>query len=191
MSRLHYVGANNETADSCCHIKVYLLDLFMTLGQIAVAIPAPPKWVLNANAVLRLTPSYSTQRARVLALTRLLEQSIGLPLKRAYQLAKETLRKPSDPASWRHESPGGAAAVVIDRERFLSDFTVNLSRARAGYAERRRGRPPKKRRGVAAARQRGVDISLLRGSLEQSAADRLRRLDEDAAFTQSLKVKAS
>ncbi|UCG85071.1 MAG: hypothetical protein JSW71_14150 [Gemmatimonadota bacterium] len=164
----------------------------MTLGQLATAISAPPKWVLNANAVLQLKPAYSVQRARVLALTRVLEQSIGLPLKRAYQLARKTLKKPDDPASWRHESPGGIAAVVIDRERFLSDFTVNLSRARAGYAERRRGRPPlKRKRGVAAAKRHGVDLSLLRESLKRSSAERLRRLDNDAAFAQSLEVKAS
>ena len=120
----------------------------MTLGQLALAIPAPPKWVLNANAVLQLAPAYNVQRARVLALTRLLEQPVGFPLKRAYQLAKQTLRKPTDPASWRHETPNGIVAVVIDRERFLSDFTVNLSRARAGYTERRRGRPPRRRRGA-------------------------------------------
>jgi hypothetical protein len=192
MSRIQQVTANIQSASSYCHINVYLLDLFMTLGQLAMAIPAPPKWVLNANAVLQLAPAYSVQRARLLALTRLLEQSIGLPLKRAYQLAKATLRKPSDLTNWRHEAPGGIAAVVIDRERFLSDFTVNLSRARAGYAERRRGRPPRRRgRGVASAKHHGVDISLLRASLKRSAADRLRRLDDDAAFARSLKVRAS
>jgi len=182
----------NSPGHARCINNVYLLDLFMTLGQLAVAIQAPPKWVLNANAVLQLAPAYSVQRARVLALTRLLEQAIGLPLKRAFHLAKATLRRPAEPASWRHESPDGIAAVVIDRERFLSDFTVNLSRARAGYCERRRGRPPRKRRrGVAAARHHGVDISLLRESLKHSAADRLRRLDDNAAFARSLKVLAS
>jgi hypothetical protein len=164
----------------------------MTLGQFAMSIPASPKWVLNANAVLHLTPAYRIQRARVLALTRLLEHSIGLPLKRAYQLAQRTLRSPADSASWRHESPDGIATLVIDRERFLSDFAVNLSRALVGYSERRRGRPPRRRRrGVAAARHHGVDISLLRLSLEQSAAARLLRLDEDASFAQSLRVRES
>ncbi len=182
----------NSPGNARCINNVYLLDLFMTLGQLAVAIPAPPKWVLNANAVLQLAPAYSVQRARVLALTRLLEQAIGLPLKRAYRLAQQTLRKPGESASWRHESADGVAALVIDRERFLSDFTVNLSRAHAGYSERRRGRPPRRRRrGVAAARHHGVDISLLRESLKHSAADRLRRLDDDASFARSLKVRAS
>ena len=162
----------------------------MTLGQFAMAIPASPKWVLNANAVLNLTPAYCVQRALVLALARLLEHSIGLPLKRAYQLARQTLRDPANSASWRHESPDGIATLVIDRERFLSDFAVNLSRATVGYSERRRGRPPRRRcRGVAAARHHGVDISLLRQSLEQSTAARLRRLDEDVSFVQSLRVR--
>lgn len=164
----------------------------MTLGQLAMSIPAPRKWVLNANAVLQLAPVYSVKRARVMALTRMLERAIGLPLKRAYRLAKQTLQRPAESASWRHASPDGVAAVVIDRERFLSDFAVNLSRARVGYGERRRGRPPRRRRqGVAAARHHGVDISLLRESLKQSPAARLRRLDADASFVQSLKVRAS
>jgi len=164
----------------------------MTLGQFALAIPAPAKWVLNANAMLQLAPVYDVKRAKLMALTRTLEQAIGLPLKRAYRLARRTLQRPEEPASWRHESADGVAAVVIDRERFLSDFAVNLSRARVGYSERRRGRPPtKRRRGIAAARHHGVDVSLLRESLTQSPAARLRRLDEDAAFARSLRVRAS
>ena len=162
----------------------------MTLGQFAASIPAPPKWVSNAHALLHLAPKYSVERARVFALTRSIESGIGLPLKRAYQLARETLRAPAKSASWRHETPDGSVALVIDRERFLSNFTVNLSRAQAGYSERRRGRPPRRRRrGVAAARHHGVDISLLRESLQQSPEVRLRRLDEDASFAQSLKVQ--
>ena len=151
-----------------------------------------PNGLLNANTVLQLAPVYNVKRARLMALTRLLEHAIGLPLKRAYRLARRTLQRPEESASWRHESADGVAAVVIDPERLLSDFTVNLSRARVGYSERRRGRPPRtRRRGIAAARHHGVDVSLLRESLTQSPAARLRRLDEDAAFARSLRVRAS
>ena len=164
----------------------------MTLGQFAVAIPAPPKWVLNAYAILELPPSYTVENARRFALTRVLEQAFGIPLKRSYHLALTTLREPPTPVSWRYESPDGTTSIVIDRERFLSNFTANLSCALAGYAERRRGRPPqRRRRGLAAAVEHGVDIDLLRESLKRTSSDRLQSLDDDAAFVQSLKVQPS
>lgn len=164
----------------------------MTLGQFAAAIPAPPKWVLNAHAILELDASYTVEDARTFALTRVLEQAFGIPLKRAYRLALTTLREPPKPAGWRYESPDGTTSIVIDRERFLSNFTASLSCALAGYAERRRGRPPqRRRRGLAAAEEYGVDLGLLRESLKRTPSDRLQSLDDDAAFVQSLKVQPS
>jgi len=164
----------------------------MTLGQFATAIPAPRKWVLNACAVLRLQLTYSVERARILALTRVLEQSFRIPLKSAYRFAAATLRHAPASPQWRLESPDGVVSVVINRDRFLSTFTANLSRALVGYAERRRGRPPRaRRRGVAAARDYGVDIGLLRESLKRTPATRLRLLDEDASFLRSLSTRPS
>ena len=164
----------------------------MTLGQFATAIHSPRKWVLNAHSVLGLEPAYSVERARILALTRVLEHAFHIPLKYAHQYAGATLRDSEASAHWRLDSPGGVVSVVIDRERFLSTFTANLSRALVGYAERRRGRPPRVRcRGVAAARDYGVDIGLLRESLKRTPAARLRHLDEDASFLRSLSVRPS
>ncbi len=160
----------------------------MTLAQFAVAIGAQPKWVQNAFAVLDLQPTYSEERARRLALARMLKESHGIPLKRSWAVAGNTLAHPDDAAAWRYASPSGSAELVIDRERFLSWFTAALSRARVWYAERRRGRPRRRRRGVAGARDYGVDIGLLEASLRRTPAERLRRLDEDVAFFRSLQV---
>jgi hypothetical protein len=161
----------------------------MTLGAFAVAVGAPTKWVVNAHAVLGVKPDYSVARARLFALTRTLEQGVGLPLKRAYDLASLSLAAGDGQPTWRLESPDGVVTLVVDRKRFLSDFAARLSRARVGYVERKRGRPPRKRRrGLSAARHHGVDLSLVRASLHRSPAARLQNLDADVAFLQKLKV---
>jgi len=161
-----------------------------SLGQFAAAIPASPKWVLNAHAVLGLDADYSVDRARTLALARVLERSPGMTLKRAYELATNVFRAPDNPQAWQLEPADGVATLTIDRERFMSNFAATLSFALVGYSERRRGRPRKKPLGgIDAARAHGVDISLLQASLNKTPAERLRRLDEDAAFLNSLEVK--
>lgn len=163
----------------------------MTLGQMAAAIPASRKWVLNAHAVLGLDNDYSFDLAKTLALTRVLELELGLPLKRSYAVAQDYLQAP-DEWRWGPDDPIGVSAIVVDKQRFLSNFAATLSFALEGYAERRRGRRRKASKGgVAAAREYGVDVSLLEASLERSAAQRLRRLDQDAAFLQQLWVEDS
>jgi hypothetical protein len=160
----------------------------MKLGQFATAVGAPAKWVQNARAVLGEAGPYTVERARVLALTRILERSFDLSLRRAHELAVRTLENLAGELSWRHESADGCVIVEIVRGRFLAEFAVNLSRANV-QVERRRGRKPRKRRrGLAAARARGVDISMLRESLRRTPAERLRRLAEDAEFVKSLRV---
>ncbi|MFV1980771.1 MAG: hypothetical protein ACC655_06420 [Rhodothermia bacterium] len=163
--------------------------MITSLGQFAAAIPASPKWVLNAHAVLGLDADYSVDRAKTLALARVLERGLGMTLKRAYHLATTVLRMPDDPQVWQLQSADRVATLVIDRERFLSNFAATLSFALEGYSERRRGRPRKKCiDGINAARAHGVDISLLQASLNKTPAERLRRLDEDVAFLNSLEV---
>ena len=162
----------------------------MTLGSFAVAAGASRKWVQNAQALLQLQPEYTPERAKLFALIRALEDGFDLPLGRAYALASHTLAAPDDPDRWRHRSHDGIATIQIDRDRFLSSFAARLSLAREGYAERRRGRPAARTRrgGVAAAREHGIDIDLLEESLRRTPAERLRRLDDDVAFVQSLRV---
>lgn len=78
--------------------------------------------------------------------------------------------------------------AVINRDRFLTVFAPSLSRARELYVERRRGRPSNAPRlhGMKAAVEYGVDITLLEHSLRLTPAERLRRLDDDVAFSAAL-----
>lgn len=161
----------------------------MTLGGFAVAVGAPRKWVQNTHAILGFLPDYTPDRARLLALVRALETGFEIPLRWAHTLAARTLERPDDPEAWRHVSPDGMATLVIDRNRFLTTFAANLSRARELYVERRRGRPRSRGpRGVEAAVEHGVDLTLLEDSLRRTPAERLRRLDEDVAFLTSMEV---
>lgn len=161
----------------------------MTLSQFAIAVGAPAKWVQNAHAVLGLKARYSASRARRFAMVRVLEDAVGLPLRLAHQLARKI---PPGHGAWRVTSPDAVVTLTVDLDRFTTTFTANLSRARVGYAERRRGRPTTRRgRGVTAARERGVDATLLQESLRRTPGERLRRLDEDVAFVQSLTVAES
>jgi len=165
----------------------------MTLGRFAYALGVPTKWVQNAWAVLELEPVYREAELWRLALTRLLEEILGVPLKKAHAMAGDVELRMS------HRAEGGAGQcplvdddtlnVSIDWPRFAGAVLVALSRARTQYQERRRGRPPKERlHGIAAARAHGVDVGLLRASLRRSPAERLRALDEDLAFVQRLRV---
>ena len=66
---------------------------------------------------------------------------------------------------------------------------MRLSLARSWYAERRRGRPPKRPRGgVAWAKWYGVDVTLLVESLKRTPAERLRALDANLEFLKSVRL---
>jgi hypothetical protein len=161
----------------------------VTFGQFATAVGAPPKWVQNAFAVLGLPRRYTPDGAKVLSLAYELTQC-GIPLVRAYPLAKRALAAWPERPEYSEEGPQGSVRIVIDLERALSRFAANLSLARSHYAERQRGRPRKRRRGnaIARAREYGVDIGLLEENLKRTPEERLRRLSEDAEFLRSLKV---
>jgi len=160
----------------------------LSLGQYATAVGAPKRWVQNAHAVLGLGAEYTPEGARRLAFARLLKQACGMPLVDAYPLAGAALASWPAHRTWMQAGPGGAAAVTVDLERFLSDCNVRLSLARSWYAERRRGRPPTaRRRGVAWAKWYGVDVTLLQESLKRTPAERLRALDANLDFLKSLR----
>ena len=145
--------------------------------------------MLNAHAVLGLEPEYSVERAKTFAVARTLEHAWFIPLNRAFRLAEEMLALPGDKVEWRIVAEDGLTTLLVDRNRVLSGFAATLSFALEGYSERRRGRPRRSvSTGIAAARQYGVDVSLLEASLERTPADRLRRLDRDAAFVGGLKI---
>ena len=165
----------------------------MTLGQFACALGAPTKWVQNTWAILGLDPTYGEAELWRMALVRLLEQAMEVPLKRGYATAQAAMPN--------HTGRGGrgtmelrlvdegALDVSVDWARFSSEVLAGLSRSRTQYQERRRGRPPKEPlHGIEAARAQGIDVGLLRASLRRSPAERLRALDEDLAFVQRLRV---
>lgn len=159
----------------------------MTLGQFAVAVGAPKRWVQNAYAALRVPAGYDEARARRLAFARMVKQACGMPLGRAYQLAEHALAVWPAEKVWTHRGPDGAVAVSVELERFLSDFAARLSLARSYYAERRRGRP-RRRRGLALAKWYGVDVSLLESSLRRTPDERLRSLDANVEFIRSIRI---
>ncbi|HEX9580652.1 MAG TPA: hypothetical protein VF970_06050 [Gemmatimonadales bacterium] len=163
----------------------------MTLGQFATAVGAPPRWVQNAFQALGLPARYNQELARRLAFARAVKEACGMPLRQAFPLAEKALAGWPKQRVWRLDGPDGAVKVEIDLARFLSTCTVRLSLARCWYAERRRGRPPKRRRrGIAWAKWYGVDVSLLEASLKLTPEERLRRLDEALEFFRRVRIKA-
>lgn len=160
----------------------------MTLGQFAVAVGAPKRWVQNATAALGIPVGYDEEKARRLAFARVVKQACGTPLRRAYRLAEDALAAWPARKVWTHHGADGVAAVSVDVERFLSDFAARLSLAWSFYAERRRGRP-RGRRGVALAKWYGVDVSLLESSLRLTPTQRLQRLEEAAQFIRAVRLR--
>lgn len=162
----------------------------MTLGKFAYALGAPTKWVQNTWAILGLDPIYGEAELWRLALVRLLERAMEVPLKQAYAMALETIPLAGLGRGMELRLvEEGALEVSVDWARFSSGVLADLSRAQTQYQERPRGRPPKERLyGIAAARAHGIDIGLLRASLRRSPAERLRALDQDLAFVQRLRV---
>jgi hypothetical protein len=161
----------------------------MTLGQFSTAVGAPRRWVQNAFQALGLPAIYTEPLARRLAFTKALKEACGMPLRRAFPLAEEALGRWPAHKTWELRDPDGAVRVVIDLERFLSDYAVRLSLSRTFYAEKRRGRPPKrKRRGLALGKWYGVDISLLEESLKRTPEERLRLLDEAVEAFKSMRI---
>jgi len=154
----------------------------MTLQQLAAAVGADPKWVLNATRLLGRRLRRTPAEARWLRLVRLLHYELGLSLAAASRAATQTFAA-TESTAVAAESPDGSAAVIVDRVRFQSSFVAALGAALSVAGPRRRGRGRKPRRdALAAARAYGVDLGLLGESLALSPAERLERLDENATF---------
>ncbi|MDH4046008.1 MAG: hypothetical protein OEW06_16295 [Gemmatimonadota bacterium] len=161
----------------------------MTLGQFATAVGAPKRWVQNAFQALGLPAVYTEPLARRLAFAKAVKEACGMPLRRAFPLADAALARWPAHKTWELREPDGAVRVVIDLERFLSDYAVRLSLSRTFYAEKRRGRPRKRTlRGIAWAEWYGVDISLLVESLKRTPEERLRQLDEVREFFATARI---
>lgn len=161
----------------------------MTLGQFATAVGAPKRWVQNAFQALGLPAVYTEPLARSLAFAKAVKEACGMPLRRAFPLANGALARWPTHKTWELRDDDGAVRVVLDLERFLSDYAVRLSLSRTFYAEKRRGRPRKRKlRGIALAEWYGVDISLLVESLRRTPEERLRQLDEAREFFATARI---
>ena len=164
----------------------------LTRSQFAAAVRADDKWVENAARTLDRRLEYTPAEARWFGILRVLTRELGISIGRAAELADDALRQPPETRALPlAESDDGAASVVIDLARYHSTFTAALSAALNHGGPRRRGRAPVKssrvREPVARARAYGVDESLVREALERSPAERLARLDANAAFLSALR----
>lgn len=157
-----------------------------------MAVGAAPKWILNAAVALDRVLEYSEEEARRLGLAKQIQELLDTSLKRADVIAGEIVQRPISPTTII-EFAEGDIKIVIDLERYLSNFVVRLSNARAHYAPRRRGRPPKDRTLTAAerAREYGIDIALVRANLRLTASERLQRLERDREFVVKLRRQRS
>jgi hypothetical protein len=166
----------------------------LTRSQFAAAVRADEKWVENTARVLGRQLAYTPQEARYFGIVRLLANQFGIPVARAARLADEAIEQPPDSHTYvLDESADGSAALLLDLSRYHSGFAAALATALHRGGPRRAGRPvsvreqERKYDRIGAAERHGVDISLLRQSLTQSPAERLARLDANAAFLRSLR----
>ena len=153
----------------------------MTLTEFAIVVDAPPKWVLNTNALLGLRPEYTLEAAEKLALIRILSRDFDIALPRAHVLAGSALL----PSAGALDTPG-IAALIIDVPRLRAAIATRLSQSATQHAPRRAGRKPKRTAPLTAARRYGLDLTLLQANLWRQPVDRLRQLDGMVAFSQSV-----
>jgi|GEM_PF-1205312 len=149
----------------------------MTLGQFAVLVGAPRKWVQNALMTLGEPSNYSVAGGQRLRLARLIQETVGSDLARACRVADRCLEDQGNRSAWTVSAPDRSVRLVIDRARFLSSFAVALSASRAWYRERRRGRRSREPLDRQLAR-RGIDPAALRRTAAMAPAERLERIEE-------------
>ena len=148
----------------------------MTLGQFAALLRVQPRWVQNAALRLGRPVRYTLDEARRLALALAIHEAAGTPLPAAHALARRALG--AELPVLRVPSADSPVHVVIETERFLASFAVELARVRNMYAAKQRGAPP---RHVSPAAF-GVDIASLRENLRRSPTERLESLQAAADF---------
>jgi hypothetical protein len=164
----------------------------MQARQFALASGAEIKWLMNSAALIRRRLTYSVPEARWWRLVRLLTATLGMPLGTAATFATGSLAASSNRLITIGADPSSSAALVIDRDRFESIFLGNLSRALVHETPRQRGRRTRAAKGSDAltrARRYGVDLGLIRSSLDRTPAERLALLESNARFVQELQRK--
>ncbi|CAN5868850.1 hypothetical protein BH24GEM1_BH24GEM1_22760 [soil metagenome] len=165
----------------------------MTPNQFAAAVGADPKWVQNAARILGRRFARTAEQARWVRLVHLLHQGLGVSLARAGDLASEALSAPPSPKPIQlTAATDDSARIAIDLARFDSSFVAALGAALAFRGPKQRGQSRWSRRRrtnmLRAAEAHGVDLNLVRASLALPVGERLRRLDENAAFLRALRT---
>jgi hypothetical protein len=148
----------------------------MTLGQFAALLRVQPRWVQNAALRLGRPVRYTLDEARRLALALAIHEAAGTPLPAAHALARRALGAELPVLSV--PSADSPVHFVIETERFLASFAVELARVRNMYAAKQRGPPP----GHVSPAAFGVDIASLRENLRRSPTERLESLQAAADF---------
>jgi len=172
----------------------------MNRAQFASASGADEKWVENSIRLLGLNLQKTPAEARWLGLVRMLCQELGVPLASAARLATEALEHAPHLRSVRlGRNTASSAAIVVDLARYHSIHASALSSALNFGGSKKRGRKPgRKTSGRQSGKQRdevilsrasdyGVDLSMLQEGLHDSPAERLHRLDQNAAFVAEMR----
>ena len=153
----------------------------MTLAEFALLVDARPKWVLNTRAILGSGVRYTVAVAERLALARVLNRDLSIPLPRVWELAGEALA--SGGKSFEFTAGDGTATLAIDLNRLRAAVATRRSLFAEMPARRRVGRKPKRAANpLVAARNYGLDVTLLQANLARHPSVRLRQLDDMAAF---------
>lgn len=163
----------------------------MTLAQVAVAAAADLKWLLNSSALLKRRIRRTPVDSRWWGLVRLLTESLGVPLDSAASAATASLGAGAGRGIvvTFGRDPSHSTALQIDLSRYGSVFLGNLSRALVHETPKRMGRPVARTTGGAllAATRYGIDLSLLRASLDRTPAERLEMLEANASFLRGMR----
>jgi hypothetical protein len=163
----------------------------VTLNQLAIAANADLKWLLNSSSLLGRKLRPTAKEARWWGLVRALESTFGLTLANASAGATRALAHESDDGEVVvAENSSSSATMSVNVFRYDSTALGNLSRALVRETPMRRGR----RAGaphdpIGAGVEYGLDIGLLRSSLERTPAERLALLDRNQAFVYEMQRK--
>ena len=160
----------------------------MTRNQLAMTVNADEKWIENTLRLLGVSVTNEQVDSVWLGLVRLFNHDIGLALGRSAELATEALGQTPETREVKL-GEGREASVTLDVARYHSRHNAAKSAALVFGGPRRRGRKLRAggRNAVTAAEDYGVDVNALRHGLNESAALRLQRLEENALFINDLR----
>lgn len=158
----------------------------LSLRQLAIVAGSSTKWIKNAEMLLGISFPRTPNGTVGVGLIHELHSELDLPLSAARDIA-HTVLATSGRASDVLALSSGSVRLSIDLNRYRSTFNARLSRALVLGGPKRRGRPTTAASGaLAGAAAHGIDLDLLRDSLRLTPAERLARLEANAAFVGAL-----